>query len=231
MTAPPRESVRAVVEASPAAVAAHDKGAWTALFAADGEVHDPVGARPQRDPAAIARFYDMFIAPNTIVFDVEHDVIAGDTMIRDLTVYTTMSTGVTMRIPMHLRYEVTLDDAGRARILGLYAHWELRGMIAQLLAAGPRGLLAGTILGPRLVRTLGPRAAAGFLAGLRGVGAGGRRRARAALRRRGLSVGKTLAAGTSVTVTVHDGDRRGLALVEFGGVPGDPAITLYFGEG
>lgn len=223
---PSVDAIRAVVEASPLAVAAHDKAAWTTLFAEVGAVHDPVGSRPQTTPEAIGRFYDMFIAPNTIVFDVEHDVIAGDTMVRDLTVHTTMSTGVTLHIPMHLRYTVVDSPDGAARISGLYAHWELRGMIAQLLRSGPRGLAAGTILGPRLFRTLGRPAAFGFLVGLQGVGGAGRRRASQLLRERGLRTGKALAAGSAVTVTVFDGARRGLALVDL--AADEPAVTLYF---
>lgn len=225
---PGAEAIRAVVEASPAAVAAHDKAAWTSLFAPDGAVHDPVGPPPQTDPAAIARFYDMFIAPNRIVFDVEHDLIAPGEhglMIRDLTVRTTMSTGVTLRIPMHLRYTV-IDGPDGAAIAGLYAHWELRGMIAALLLSGPRGLAAGTLLGPRLFRTLGPRAALGFLGGVRGVGGRGRRRATELLHLRGLQVGKVLASGPMVTATVYDGDRRGLAVVDFG-AGGEPAVTVH----
>ena len=221
-----------MVEASPAAVAAHDKRAWTALFAADGAVHDPVGPPPQTTPEAIARFYDMFIAPNTIVFDVEHDVIAesGGTglMVRDLTVHTTMSTGVVLHIPMHLRYTVTDGPAGPA-IAGLYAHWELRGMVGALLRSGPRGLAAGVLLGPRLFRTLGVRSALGFLGGVRGVGGAGRRRAEALLHERGLRVGKTLASGGTVTATVHDGARRGVALVDFE-TSGQPAVTLHLSD-
>ncbi|MET9325359.1 nuclear transport factor 2 family protein [Tsukamurella sp. NPDC003166] len=223
---PGTEEIRRVVEASPTAVAAHDKAAWTALFAPDGVVHDPVGPPPQTTPAAIARFYDMFIAPNTIVFEVEHDVIlpARGLMIRDLTVHTTMSTGVTLHIPMHLRYAVA-DGPGGAAITGLYAHWELRGMIAQLLLSGPRGLAAGALLGPRLFRTLGPRAALAFLGGVRGVGGRGRRRATELLHLRGLQVGKVLASGTAVTATVCDGARRGVALVDLSGR--EPTVIVH----
>ncbi|BDD84376.1 hypothetical protein TPB0596_41390 [Tsukamurella pulmonis] len=227
---PGTEAIRRVVEASPAAVAAHDKGAWTALFAPGGAVHDPVGPPPQTDPAAIARFYDMFIAPNRIAFEVEHDLIVpGDDeglMIRDLTVHTTMSTGVTLHIPMHLRYTV-VDGPDGAAITGLYAHWELRGMITALLLSGPRGLAAGTLLGPRLFRTLGARTALGFLGGVRGVGGKGRRRVAELLHLRGLQVGKVLASGPMVTATVYDGARRGVAVVDFS-VPGEPEPVLHF---
>ena len=38
-------------------------------------------------PAAIARFYDMFIAPNRIAFEVEHDLIVpGDIGVGNTTV-------------------------------------------------------------------------------------------------------------------------------------------------
>ncbi|ADG80381.1 SnoaL-like domain-containing protein OS=Tsukamurella paurometabola (strain ATCC 8368 / DSM /CCUG 35730 / CIP 100753 / JCM 10117 / KCTC 9821 / NBRC 16120/ NCIMB 702349 / NCTC 13040) OX=521096 GN=Tpau_3803 PE=4 SV=1 [Tsukamurella paurometabola] len=223
---PTAEAIRTVVEASPAAVAAHDKQAWTALFAAGGAVHDPVGSRPQTTPEAISRFYDMFIAPNRIVFDVEHDIVDQDTMIRDLTVHTTMNPGVTLHIPMHLRYTI-VDGPDGARISALYAHWELRGMIAQLLRSGASGMVAGSMVGPRLFRILGREAALGFLAGLRGVGAAGRDRAVRLLRGRGLRVEKVLAAGATVTATVYDGARRGVAVVDFSD-PAEPEVALHF---
>lgn len=165
------------VEQSPKAVAVHDKSAWVGLFAADGQVNDPVGSTPHVGPEAIGRFFDTFIAPNTIRFDVAHDVVAGMTVVRDLTVYTTMSTGVTMRIPMHLRYDLVSDSPDNApKIQRLFAHWELQKMIGQLLTSGGRGLLASVILGPQLLRHQGLAGCAGFLRGLSGVRKRGKRR-------------------------------------------------------
>ena len=165
------------VEQSPKAVAVHDKSAWVGIFAADGQVNDPVGSTPHVGPEAIARFFDTFIAPNTIKFDVQHDVVAGMSVVRDLTVYTTMSTGVTMQIPMHLRYDLSSDGPdGALQIQKLFAHWELQKMVGQLLTSGGRGLLASMILGPQLLRHQGLSGCAGFLRGLSGVRKRGKRR-------------------------------------------------------
>src|ERR1700756_4358597 len=88
----------APVEASPRAVAAHERDAWVGLFAPGARVCDPVGSRPHTGRAAIERFYDTFIGPNDIVFRVERDVVCGMTVWRDLGIETTMSTGVTLRV-------------------------------------------------------------------------------------------------------------------------------------
>ncbi len=165
------------VEQSPKAVAVHDKSAWVGLFAADGQVNDPVGSTPHVGTAAIGRFFDTFIAPNTIAFDVQHDVVAGMSVLRDLTVHTTMSTGVTMHIPMHLRYDlVSQGPDSSLKVQRLFAHWELQKMVGQLLTSGGRGLLASVILGPQLIRHQGLSGCAGFLRGLSGVGRRGKRR-------------------------------------------------------
>ncbi|MBO0853659.1 MAG: nuclear transport factor 2 family protein, partial [Nocardia sp.] len=140
----------ATVERSPQAVAVHDRRAWVELFAPQGQVEDPVGSAPHIGRSAIERFYDTFIGPNTIVFRVDHDVVCGSTVYRDLAIEITMSTGVTLRVPMHLRYD--LEAAGdQWRIARLYAHWELPVMVGQLLTAGVRGLGAAARLTPRLL--------------------------------------------------------------------------------
>lgn len=240
------------VEQSPKAVAVHDKSAWVGLFAADAQVNDPVGSTPHVGTAAIGRFFDTFIAPNTIAFDVQHDVVAGMSVVRDLTVHTTMSTGVTMHIPMHLRYDLVSERPdGSLKIQRLFAHWELQKMVRQLLSSGGRGLLASVILGPQLVRHQGLSGGAGFLRGLAGVRKRGKRRVvdlvaalaqadtaavssllapNATLSLDGVSatsvaefvsaakplvVDKLLAAGHTVTATVHLDGRRGVGLFEF----------------
>ncbi|MFF3570580.1 nuclear transport factor 2 family protein [Nocardia jiangxiensis] len=166
----------AAVEASPRAVAVHDRAAWIGLFASGARVEDPVGSRPHIGHAAIERFYDTFIAPNGIAFRVEHDVVCGATVFRDLVIETTMSTGVTLRVPMHLRYDLE-REGGALRIRELHAHWELPVMIVQLLAAGVRGLAAAVRLAPQLLGNQGIGGAWGFARGFVRVGAAGKRAA------------------------------------------------------
>ncbi|GAB2706257.1 nuclear transport factor 2 family protein [Nocardia thraciensis] len=166
----------ATVELSPRAVAVHDRAAWVGLFATDARVEDPVGARAHVGTAAVERFYDTFIAPNGIAFRLEHDVVCGMTVYRDLAIETTMSTGVTLRVPMHLRYDV-VRTGGELKIRRLRAHWELPVMIGQLLAAGVPGLAAAAKLAPRLLGNQGIGGALGFARGFLRVGAAGRRAA------------------------------------------------------
>ena len=68
--APTVAELLAAVGRSPAAVAVHDRAAWVGLFSDGARVNDPVGSRPHVGRAAIEKFYDTFIAPNTITFHV-----------------------------------------------------------------------------------------------------------------------------------------------------------------
>ncbi|MEV0076907.1 nuclear transport factor 2 family protein [Nocardia neocaledoniensis] len=168
------EDLLAAVLASPRAVAAHDKAAWVGLFADRAAVHDPYGSREHIGPEAISRFYNVFIAPNDIAFRVERDIVAGHTVVRDLHIETTMSTGATVSVPMHLRYDLVVTDGGW-RIARLAAHWELGVMIGRLVRTGPSGVLAGAKLGPQLIGELGVGGALGMMRALRGIGGRGKR--------------------------------------------------------
>lgn len=174
------EALLAAVQQSPILVAAHDRAAWCSLYAAGGQVNDPVGSRPHTGRAAIERFYDTFIAPNTISFDVHHDMVCGMSVMRDLTIETVMSTGVKLHVPMHLRYDL-VEEAGRLKIQRLYAHWELLPMILQLLGTGLKGLWTAIKLGPQLILSQGIGGVIGFMRGFLGVGRRGKRTAEAFL--------------------------------------------------
>ncbi|MEV0297737.1 ketosteroid isomerase family protein [Nocardia sp. NPDC050710] len=170
---PTAEDLLAAVQASPRAVAAHDRTAWVDLFGTDAAVNDPVGSRPHIGRAAIERFYDTFIGPNTIAFDVRRDIVARQTVLRDLFIATTMSTGATVRVPMHLRYDLAEVD-GEWKIARLAAHWELAPMIVQLLRTGLPGLGAALKLGPQLVVNQGVSGAIGMMRALISVGRAGK---------------------------------------------------------
>src|ERR1700753_4036518 len=122
----------AAVERSPAAAGSHDREDWVGLFAAEGRVEDPVGSRPHRGRRRIERFYDTFIGPRDVAFHRGTDVVAGSTVIRDLTLEVRMGPAVTMMIPAYLRYD--LDDS--LKIVRLQAFWELPSMVWQFLRNG-----------------------------------------------------------------------------------------------
>lgn len=168
------EQLIATVKQSPALVAVHDRARWCDLYAVNGEVNDPVGSRPHQGRAAIERFYDTFIAPNTIVFDVEKDLVCGMSVMRDLHIATTMSTGVQLAVPMHLRYDL-VEENGALKIRRLYAHWELPSMISQLLGTGLKGIWTSIKLGPQLIANQGIGGMLGFMRGFLGNGRAGKR--------------------------------------------------------
>lgn len=224
----------ACVEGSPAAVAIHDRDAWLSLFSSHAEVCDPYGSAPARGRETLGKFYETFIAPNDISFDVEHDVVSGMTVFRDLTLTTMMSGKIALRVPMHLRYDV-VSEADSLKIEKLHAHWELPTQITQLLGAGLPGLVESTKLMPKLLGNQGLSGTIGFMKGFRRAGAAGKRTAESFLSAAksgaataiefpgdaaapdlsDLTWRKLLSAGDTVTATIEVGGARGVALLEF----------------
>lgn len=177
----PAEAMLACVRASPEAVAAHNRAAWLGLFAEDAEIHDPVGSHAHSGPETIARFYDTFIAPNDVRFEVAHELACGDTVIRDVVIHTRMATGLELGVPAHIRYELTgSEDALRVR--RLCAHWELPQMIGQSLRAGIKGMRSHAALSSHMLRHQGLGGMLGFMRASGGVGSRGKTRAEGCLR-------------------------------------------------
>ncbi len=169
-----------VVYASPAAVAAHDKEAWLGLFARDHVVEDPVGGRPviggvfdrrtgERGYGPLGRFWETFIAPNDIVVSDGGDVVDDLAVARDVTIETRMSTGVVLRTPAHLVYELTHEDGG-LRIRRLAAHWEVGPMLRQLVRPSTAHVSAMAEQAARSMRIQGLGGAAAFVRSVHSVG-------------------------------------------------------------
>ncbi|NRB40156.1 MAG: hypothetical protein HRU20_17110 [Pseudomonadales bacterium] len=160
------------VQKSPAAVAIHDKDAWMSIFAQYHIVEDPVGSTPhvggiydttsgERGHAALGRFFDTFIAPNKISFDVKKDIVCGNHVVRDLTINIEMSPTVKASVEMHLLYEL-VQEGDEWKVVRLAAHWELLPMVMQLLKKGfaCAGVLAGLTV--RMLRYQGIAGTLGF---------------------------------------------------------------------
>jgi hypothetical protein len=222
----------ALVELSPAAVAVHDKTAWLALFASYNLVEDPVGSAPHiggiydartgyRGRDSLSRFYDTFIAPNTIRFHVDRDSICGLHVIRDLTIEITMSPEVVVRVPVHLLYELTVEG-GELKIFRLAAHWELWPMLKQQMASGLPFLRVGRASAVRMMRQMGITGMMGFMRALSSVGAKGKETVMQFARSFGAADVETLnalfATPDILIAFPHGGPRLSIAaLVEEGG--------------
>ena len=129
---------RAVSKKSIAAVKAKRKEEWLALFAEDGVIQDPVGKSPidpsgdgHRGTAAIGKFWDNQIAPNTIHFDVRESYAAGSECANVGTISIGMPNGMKARCDGVFVYRV--NDAGK--LVSLRAFWEFEQMIATIAPA------------------------------------------------------------------------------------------------
>ena len=177
------QQVLKVVEASPEMVAAHDKKGWLALFSRDAVVEDPVGSAPNRKGRGIGkggedelgRFYDTFIGPNEIRFEVLGDYIAGLEVARDVRIHTKLSTGFSIVVPAHLLYELTEED-GELRVRRLAAHWELPKLSKQALTGGFAGFRTMNALSWRMLGIQGVGGVLGYSKGMvNGIGRRGSR--------------------------------------------------------
>jgi hypothetical protein len=159
----------AVVERSPAATAAHDRAGWVGLFSPDARVEDPYGSQPHVGYDEIGRFYDTFIAPRQIIFHRDVDVSVDSAVVRDLLLEIVMAPGVTLDVPMHLRYDLR-DANGNWEIERLRAHWELPTMMVPMLRHGVKSLPPSLRLVRELVGNQGIGGSVGYLRGLRRPG-------------------------------------------------------------
>jgi hypothetical protein len=177
-----------VVARSPAHVAEHDREQWLGLFSDGARVEDPVGSPPARkDTGALGRFWDTFIAPHDIRFNVRRDHFLGRDVFRDAIIHTRIGEKIKIDVPAYLLYQLD-DSTGTMQVARMAAHWQLGRLSLGALRLGPRAWVAMTLLFGRMIRVMGPGWVAGYLSSLwRGIG---RRGPRAATR-----LAEALAAG------------------------------------
>lgn len=188
-----QQSLIDFVQQSPEACKVHDKAKWMSLFDDYHIVEDPVGSTPHvggvysakdgiRGNGALSRFFDTFIQPNQISFDVKQDIVCGLHVIRDLNINIQMSDKIRVSVPMHLLYVLREKDDGY-RIARLAAHWEFLPMIKQLLGKGRDCLQVVTGLSVRMLKLQGLAGTLGFSGAAWNIGKKGK-----------LAVGQFLAA-------------------------------------
>jgi hypothetical protein len=151
-----QDDVLALVQSSPSFVARQDKAGWREIFSPDFVIEDPVGSLPVRVDG-IDRFWDTFIAPNRIEFEVHHDWIEDLVVVRDVTIRITLRPGVVVHTPAILRYECA-RDGDRLRVVHMSAFWESVPVFAQMLRPSPGHLAALTAMSMRMLLRLGLRA-------------------------------------------------------------------------
>jgi steroid delta-isomerase len=121
-------TARELGQASMAAVEAHDRAAWLALFADDGVVEDPIGpssfdpeGKGHRGIEAIAAFYDNVIGVNeSIKFTIHQSFLCGDEAANVGVIRITFAGGSAVEVDGVYTYRRTPDD----KIASLRAFWE-----------------------------------------------------------------------------------------------------------
>ncbi len=173
------DDLLSLIKRSPAHVAAHDRQAWLDLFADDASVEDPVGSAValKRD-GTLAGFWDTFIAPHAIRFEVREDCIQGDDVLRDVVIHTQMRPGVSVQVPAYLLYKSQQQNGAR-RLARMAAHWTLKQSKVSTTGPALRAWLPMTAIFARMLRKMGPAWVWAYLASVwRGVGSHGVRSVR-----------------------------------------------------
>jgi steroid Delta-isomerase len=114
---------------------AKNKSAWLALYAEDALLQDPVGVSPldpagegHRGKAALARFWDMAIAPGELTMNIRESYPSGNECANVVTITNKLPAGGTIVTDCVIVYRV--DAAGL--IVNLKAYWEFAKVAAQL---------------------------------------------------------------------------------------------------
>ena len=159
-----REAVLRAAKASPELAAQHDKERWLALYADDAILEDPVGTpashkgrRQGRLGDELGRFYEAFIAASGIEMVVRQDIVSDMHVFRAVDIHTTnLKTGLTMKVPANLLYEIVSRDGGLA-IKRMHAHWELNRMSRILMGQGALGMRTIAVMNWSMLRAFGPK--------------------------------------------------------------------------
>jgi hypothetical protein len=181
-SSPTREALLRTAKASPEIAGQHDKEAWLALYTDDAVLEDPVGTPASRRGRRlgrlgdeVGRFYEAFIAQSAIEMATRRDIVSDMHVFRAVDIHTTnLKTGLEMKVPANLLYEIVPRDGGLA-IRRMQAHWELNRTSRVLMSEGLRGARTIAVMNWSMLRAFGAKwLMRYFKASQQGVGRKGR---------------------------------------------------------
>jgi hypothetical protein len=157
-----KDRIIALVDRSPELVDRHDRAGWLNLFSTNAVVEDPVGGGPNRKGKdirkgkdALSRFYDIFIGPNKIKFDVHQDIVVGDEMVREVSIHTTLPNGAITIVHSYLTYRI-VEENGEPKIEHMRAHWNLsKSALAMIKNSGFKGIVGSTVQFGTMIKVQG----------------------------------------------------------------------------
>jgi hypothetical protein len=105
----------------------------------------------------LGRFYEAFIAASEIEMVVRQDIVSDMHVFRAVDIHTTNhKTGLKMKVPANLLYEIVPRDGGLA-IQRMQAHWELNRMSRILMGQGALGMRTIAVMNWSMLRAFGPK--------------------------------------------------------------------------
>ena len=161
---PDRDALLRIAKASPEIAGRHDKEGWLALYSDDAVVEDPVGTpashkgrRLGRLGDELGRFYEAFIAESGINIVARHEIVSDMYVFRAVDIHTTnLKTGLEMKVPANLLYEIVTRDGERA-IRRMQAHWEVNRMGRIVMSQGLLGMWTIATMNWLMLRAFGPK--------------------------------------------------------------------------
>jgi len=161
---PDRDALLRIAKASPEIAGRHDKEGWLALYSDDAVVEDPVGTpashkgrRLGRLGDELGRFYEAFIAESGINIVARHEIVSDMYVFRAVDIHTTnLKTGLEMKVPANLLYEIVTRDGERA-IRRMQAHWEVNRMGRIVMSQGLLGMRTIATMNWLMLRAFGPK--------------------------------------------------------------------------
>jgi hypothetical protein len=123
----------------------------------------------------LGRFYEAFIGASGLEMVSHQDIVSDMHVFRAVDIHTTnLKTGLKMKVPANLLYEIVRRDGGFA-IRRMQAHWELSRMSRMLLGEGSLGLRTIAVMNWSMLRAFGPKwLLRYFKSSQRGVGRAGK---------------------------------------------------------
>jgi hypothetical protein len=161
-SSPSRQQLLQAAKASPEIAGQHEKSRWLLLYSDDAVVEDPVGTpashrgrRQGRFGDELGRFYEAFIAPSGIEMATRKDLVSDMHVFRAVDIHTTnLKTGLQMKVPANLLYEIVRRDGGLA-IARMQAHWEANRMGRLLMGEGLLGVRTIAVMNWSMLRAFG----------------------------------------------------------------------------
>ena len=144
----------------------HDRASWLDLYGSRATIEDPVGTvvhEKEAERLNLETFWEVFIAPNEIVFESHFDLDRPDIAIRDVTIHTKSPSGLLLDVPAFVMYRPHPQNP--SQVASMRAFWEVKDQFRKAKAAGELGTQTSNAMLKRIFHFEGLPGLLGFAKG------------------------------------------------------------------